>query len=385
MSRQLWIFALAISLIWSVPVFAQCKASLGTDFQGNICSGTINGTFYETRTGKWINEDDGTFEGTATFSKSIAVTAVKKTGKVFNSYFEGALDYGQQIDSTGKVYVFQMITGREKLADGIFTGEKTIEIRLDGQQIRKVGELITANFEGSIGYVEFKDTTGKTIVFQKLTGREKLADGVFIGDKTIEVLPDGQRVRKTGKLLTADFEGSIDSGESKDVSGKLNSYQKLTGREKLADGVFIGDKIIETRPDGQLIRKTGKLLTADFEGSIDSGESKDVSGKVNSYQKLTGREKLADGYFEGDKIIEIRPDGQLIRKTGKLLTAEFQGTLDYGESKSNTTLTNTFEKKNGTWLVSPTLKLQGDITINVTPAGVQVIDKRKQVAGNITN
>jgi len=155
-------------------------------------------------------------------------------------------------------------------------------------------------------------------------------------------------------------------------------YESRTGKWiNEDDGSFQGSATFTKTPTYQRVNKNGTVLKSDFEVTNLYDEYKDASGAVNVYQRIYGKEKLADGYFQGEKIIEKTPTYQRINKNGTITVPEFQGTLIYDEYKASTGVTNTFEKKSGIWRVSAATKLQGSITMEVSPSGVKIVDGRK--------
>jgi hypothetical protein len=90
-------------------VYAACTSVATTDFHGQVCSDPGR----ETRTGIWVNEDGGTFSGTAViYTNSDNSQSLTKQGKLISSTFDGTLQYDESKDIAGKVASREIKTGK---------------------------------------------------------------------------------------------------------------------------------------------------------------------------------------------------------------------------------------------------------------------------------
>ncbi len=85
--------------------------------------------------------------------------------------------------------------------------------------------------------------------------------------------------------------------------------------------------------------------------------------------------------FEGNKTLERTPGNidyiQKLTKNGKLTTPTFQGTLTYDERIKQNGSIDSYETLEGKWLITPTLKLLGNITIERSRNGQVVVQDNR--------
>ena len=385
MFRHLWIAVLILCVIWAAPVFAGAVRT--TDFQGSVTA--MNGT--ELRTGVWVNEDAGYFQGSA----DVSPATVHKKGQVVNQFVEGALESYDSTVCTGAncatvPHTYDTIfTGKERLPDlGTFEGTRDMSLR-PGQSaaetVHAKGNIITADKEGTIETYETKDNAGKAQIDGIFNGKDRLVDGAFQGTKDISRKADGSAVvHKKGKVTSSSLDGTFESYETKDITGKVQVDQIFTGKERFPSGTFEGQKDMTLRPDGSAVtHKKGTLFTDTFFGTVESYESKDIYGKIQIDEIMAGRERSADGsIFDGQKDASRKPDGtSTVHKKGTITSCEFQGTVELYENKQAAG-TTTDEIKSGVWSIAPGHKYQGTVYFRITPTGVvTVTDQRKLIPG----
>ena len=237
---------------------AACQNVATADFIGQVCSSTNA----EQRTGRWIVDDGGIFEGTATaVTNADGSQRVDKQGKLKTPHYDGTLYHSESKSATGAKTSASQVAGDEVLPSGVFNGTSTLVVNPDGsQRLDKQGKLRSASFDGTLYRSESKSATGAKTIAEQLAGKEAMANGgMFDGTSTLVVNPDGsQRLDKQGKLRSASFDGTLYRSESKSTtrtrrqtSEAKTIAEQLTGTWIIApDYKLTGTYTIIWNPDG---------------------------------------------------------------------------------------------------------------------------------------
>ena len=332
MKSRLLLLAVALCVVSVGVAFAE--PLMTTDFQGDVSRIVSGDTVQERRIGRWQDGLEGVFQGNAQLTGIGSRYTLSRGGELSVDLFRGTVDVNEEKDASGVVRRSEVKRGRFVLPDGgYFTGyEITISCGHIAYNLNKMGDLVTPFFKGSLTYSEARGDGSTTVTtHEKKQGRE------IIGDAGV-------------------FEGVV----------VTDMVQNLAG---------------ENLPINYNIARDGILNSSTFRGRIQYTENKTASGSVNSKETMTGREVAGTGgYFEGIKTTLMAGNRYTVSKQGKLVTSEFQGTLSYSETGGNGSVLSSREVKNGTWLVTPSIKLVGEMIVESAGGQTRVIDNRRQVA-----
>ena len=160
------------------------------DFVGQVCSDAG----VEQRTGRWIVDDGGIFEGTSTaVTNADGSQQVDKQGKLKTPRYDATLRHSESKSATGAKTSVSQVVGDEVLPSGVFQGTSTLLVNPDGsQQLNKRGTLRSASFDGALYRTETKSATGAKTITEQLAGTWIIApDYKLTGTYTIVYNPDG--------------------------------------------------------------------------------------------------------------------------------------------------------------------------------------------------
>ena len=169
--------------------WAACSNVATADFVGQVCSDTNA----EQRTGRWIVDDGGIFEGTTTaVTNADGSQRVDKQGTLKTPSYDGRLSHSESKSATGAKTSASQIAGNEVLPSGIFQGTTTLTVNPDGsQRLDKRGTLRSASFDGTLYRNESKSATGAKSIAEQLSGTWIIApDYKLTGTYTIVQNPD---------------------------------------------------------------------------------------------------------------------------------------------------------------------------------------------------
>ena len=246
---------LSVVLGSATNVWAVCSNQVEQDFVGLICPGTP-GTNGEMRTGRWINDDGGVFEGTVTvLDNPDGSQIVQKQGTLRTPRYVGALTHTESRSVTGAKSSESKLIGKEALPDGVLDGTTTLTINQDvSQQMSTNGALHSSTFDGTYFRNETRSIAG-TMVGQQLVGREVLAGGgTFLGTTTLVINVDGsQRMDKNGDIRSATFDGTYIRTDTRSVTGAKTVSEQYTGTWTLSPTLkSSGSYTIIINPDGSV-------------------------------------------------------------------------------------------------------------------------------------
>ena len=250
---------LSVALGSAGNAWAACQNVATVDFVGQVCSETNA----EQRTGRWIVDDGGIFEGTATaVTNADGSQQVDKQGTLRTLSYDGTLYRSESKSATGTKTSASQFVGDEKLPSGVLNGTTTLVINPDGShRLDKQGTLRSASFDGKLYRSESKSATGAKTIGEQLSGKEALASGgTFDGTSTLVVNPDGShRLDKQGTLRSASFDGKLYRSESKSATGAKTIGEQLSGTWIIApDYKLTGTYTIVYNPNGTVSVTDGR-------------------------------------------------------------------------------------------------------------------------------
>ena len=181
---------LSVALGSAGNVWAACSNVATDDFVGQVCSSPKA----EQRTGRWIVDDGGIFEGTTTaVTNTDGSQRVDKQGKLKTPRYDATLYHSESKSATGAKTSASQVAGNEVLPSGVFQGTSTLVVNADGsQRLDKQGKLRSATFDGTLYRSESKSATGAKTIGEQLSGTWIIAPDYKLTGTYVSVQnPDG--------------------------------------------------------------------------------------------------------------------------------------------------------------------------------------------------